>query len=71
MWGEVSLWALPRDVSDHCPLIVKMGGWDWGPKPFRFNNHWLQNSNFKGVVEGLWRDQRVGGWIKHVKVRKT
>jgi exonuclease III len=22
-WGNVSLWGLKRDVSDHCPLIVK------------------------------------------------
>ena len=33
-WGDTSLWVLPRDVSDHCPLILKVGGWDWGPNPF-------------------------------------
>ena len=43
LWGESSLWVLPRDVSDHCPLILKEGGWDWGPRPFRFNNFWLEN----------------------------
>ena len=31
-WGENSLWVLPRDVSDHCPLILKNEGWEWGPK---------------------------------------
>jgi len=51
MWGDNSLWVLPRDVSDHCPLILKYGEWDWGPKLFRFNNFWLENSKFKGVVE--------------------
>lgn len=69
-WGEVSLWALPRDVSDHCPLILKEGGWDWGPKPFRFNNLWLSNSSFKGVVEGLWREYRVEGWMGYVLKEK-
>lgn len=54
---------LPRDVSDHCPLVLKYGGWDWGPKPFRFNNFWLQNRKFKGVVEEVWRNNTVGGWM--------
>lgn len=36
MWGPSSLWVLPRDVSDHCPLLLKIGGWDWGPRPFFF-----------------------------------
>ena len=70
VWGEVSLWALPRDVSDHCPLILKEGGWDWGPKPFRFNNHWLENGSFRGVVEGCWREQRVEGWMGYVLKEK-
>jgi endonuclease/exonuclease/phosphatase family metal-dependent hydrolase len=43
LWGFSSLWVLPRDVSDHCPLILKRNGFDWGPKPFRFNNVWLDH----------------------------
>jgi len=54
LWGDSSLWVLPRDVSDHCPLILKEVGWDWGPKPFRFNNYWLENGDFKRVVEEAW-----------------
>ncbi|GAU33382.1 hypothetical protein TSUD_365080 [Trifolium subterraneum] len=34
-WGQVSLWGLKHDVSDHCPSIVKYNGYDWGPKTFR------------------------------------
>lgn len=51
LWGESSLWVLPRDVSDHCPLVLKEAEWDWGPRPLRFNNYWLENNDFKGVVE--------------------
>jgi len=50
-WGDSALWVLPRDVSDHCPLVLKVGGWDWGPRPFRFNNFWLENPKFKPLVE--------------------
>jgi len=28
LWGVNSLWVLPRDVSDHCPLVLKHGVWD-------------------------------------------
>jgi len=57
--------VLPRDVFDHCPLVLRGGRWDWGPKPFRFNNFWLSNSNFKGVVEE-WRRDGVNGWMSFV-----
>lgn len=23
LWGKTSQWAIPRDVSDHCPIIFK------------------------------------------------
>jgi hypothetical protein len=29
-WGVISLWGLKRDVSDHCPLVVKYEGYHWG-----------------------------------------
>jgi len=36
--GGASIWVLPWDVFDHCPLVLKFGGWNWGPKPLRFTN---------------------------------
>jgi hypothetical protein len=39
---------------------------DWGLKPFRFNNFWLQNRNFKGVVEEAWRNHGGRGWMGFV-----
>ncbi|MCH80359.1 endonuclease/exonuclease/phosphatase family protein, partial [Trifolium medium] len=63
LWGQPSLWVLPRSVSDHCPLILRCGNVDWGPRPFRFNNHWLQHGDFKRLVEDAWREQEVEGWM--------
>jgi hypothetical protein len=51
LWGTPSLWILPRVVSDHCPLVLKHNSLDWGPRPFRFNNHWLLHKDFKVLVE--------------------
>lgn len=69
-WGDSTLWVLPRDVSDHCPLVLKVGGWDWGPKPFRFKNFWLENRNIKEVVEEAWNSQNVTGWMGYVLKEK-
>jgi len=62
-WGSTSLWVLPRSISDHCPLILKSSDLDWGQKPFRFNNYWLENRKFKKLVEEAWRGQRGEGWM--------
>jgi len=69
-WGENSLWVLPRDVSDHYHLVLKNGVREWGPKPFRFNNFWIENRKFKGVVKEAWRSQGVGGWMSFVLKEK-
>jgi hypothetical protein len=70
VWGQNSLWVLPRDVSDHCPLLLKRNGFDWGPKPFRFNNAWLDHKDFAKLVEEFWRLQRVEGWMGFVLKEK-
>jgi len=50
-WGEI-LFGCYLGMSQIIVLwLFKNGGWDWGPNPFRFNNFWLQNQKFKGVVE--------------------
>lgn len=46
-WEVVAQWALNQDVSDHCPIVIKNGIQNWGPKPFKFNNCWLQHTCFK------------------------
>ena len=32
---ELKIWALPRTMSDHYPLLLELKKIDWGPKPFR------------------------------------
>lgn len=62
-WGDGSLWALERDVSNHCPLVLKYSGERWGPKPFRFSNHWFDHKGFKDLVNQAWNDLPTGGWM--------
>lgn len=50
-WPESSQLVLDRDFSDHCPLLLRCVIRDWGPKPFRTLNCWMQDPRFKGFVE--------------------
>lgn len=53
IWGDGSLWALERDFSDHCSLLLKFSNEGWGPKSFRFNNHWLNHWDFSDLVKSF------------------
>ncbi|XP_071713036.1 uncharacterized protein [Rutidosis leptorrhynchoides] len=35
MWKDVSAVALERKISDHCPIMLKEEGKNFGPKPFK------------------------------------
>lgn len=61
MWRIVAQWVGDRDVSDHCPIILKGYNSNWGLKPFRFNNCWLQNAEFKTFVESFWANSQAVG----------
>ncbi|MCH83420.1 LINE-1 reverse transcriptase like, partial [Trifolium medium] len=69
-WGDCSVWVCSRDVSDHCLLVLKIANNDWGPKPFRFNNNWIDHKHFKKMVEDRWRGMEVSGWMSFVLEEK-
>jgi hypothetical protein len=47
-------WIGDRDISDHCPIWLVCSTLDWGPKPFRFNNCWLEHPDFLSFVFETW-----------------
>ncbi|PWA43470.1 endonuclease/exonuclease/phosphatase family protein [Artemisia annua] len=55
-WPNSQLIALPRELSDHCPLILKSHSLDYGPIPFKFFNSWLLNGDFPSIVSQGWSD---------------
>lgn len=68
--GVTSQWALKRDVSDHCPLVLKIGKQDWGPEPFRFINCWVKHPTFEKLVLDSWSEANVTGWEAFVMMEK-
>lgn len=51
-----------RDVSDYCPIMLRGENLNWGPKPFRFNNCWLQHGSFKSFVRSSWDSFQCCRW---------
>ncbi|GAU33007.1 hypothetical protein TSUD_358740 [Trifolium subterraneum] len=63
LWGNPNVWVDDRDVSDHCHLILRYDPADWGPKPFRFNNFWLENKHFTDLIVNTCESQNFTGWM--------
>ncbi|PNX92925.1 hypothetical protein L195_g016071, partial [Trifolium pratense] len=40
-------WIGNRDISDHFPIWLMCSNVNWGPKPFKVNNCWLEHPEFK------------------------
>ncbi|XP_076956487.1 uncharacterized protein LOC143631690 [Bidens hawaiensis] len=58
LWPEACLRVLPRFLSDHRPLILIMKESNFGPRPFRFFNSWLDRKDFEETVRvacGKWQ----------------
>lgn len=59
-----------RGVSGHFPITINIFPDKWGPSPFRLDNSWLDNKDFKVLVND-WRgstDQQ--GWEGFCFMRK-
>jgi hypothetical protein len=69
-WGDPMVRVLERDVADHCSLVLRYSSDDWGPKPFRFKNCWLQSNDFKEVVRLALDDCLAEGWMSFVLKEK-
>lgn len=61
-WPDSIQKGLPRAISDHCPLLLETTSVDWGPRPFRFLNVWLQHPTFKDFVANTWNSIDIDGW---------
>ncbi|GJU27325.1 transposon TX1 [Tanacetum coccineum] len=76
LWGNLSVVALDRKLSDHCPIVLKDIDLDFGPKPFRDFDIWLEEKDIGLVVEEAWKmeikskraDCQFRDKLKNVKV---
>ncbi|WKA01530.1 hypothetical protein VitviT2T_019810 [Vitis vinifera] len=62
--------ALIRRTSDHWPIVMDTNPFMWGPTPFRFENMWLQHTNFKENLRDWWSGFQGNGWEGHKFMRR-
>lgn len=53
--------ALPRELSDHCPILLSSSIPDFGPPPFRLFNSWLLRDGFEKAFITCWNKFRGYG----------
>ncbi|GKU91329.1 hypothetical protein SLEP1_g5215 [Rubroshorea leprosula] len=61
-WSETRQWDLRRSLSDHCPLLLRDSKINWGHKPFKCFNSWIDKPGFHEMVIDTWRTTNVQGW---------
>ncbi|GJX20869.1 putative RNA-directed DNA polymerase [Tanacetum coccineum] len=51
---DASVLVLPRSYSDHCPILLKVGSLNFGPKPFKVFDKWLKMDEFTSLITSYW-----------------
>lgn len=54
VWENANVTALSRSVSDHSPILLKVGSKDFGAKCLRVFDHWIDSNGFNEVIEKTW-----------------
>ncbi|XP_071712224.1 uncharacterized protein [Rutidosis leptorrhynchoides] len=54
MWNEVSVIALERKLTDHCPIMLRDMNMDFSPKPFKLFDVWLESKDIEPIIVEAW-----------------
>ncbi|XP_071694353.1 uncharacterized protein [Rutidosis leptorrhynchoides] len=68
LWDDLSIIALDRDLSDHCPLVLQDKVIDYGPKPFKVFDEWFNCIGVDSVIMEA-RNQPIRGSRKDCNFR--
>ncbi|XP_071699793.1 uncharacterized protein [Rutidosis leptorrhynchoides] len=60
LWSNTSSKTLDRDLSDYCPIILRNNPLDFGPKPIRVFDAWLNLKDADTIIERAWSIPTVG-----------
>ncbi|XP_071740585.1 uncharacterized protein [Rutidosis leptorrhynchoides] len=59
-WGDVSVTSLDRRTSDPSPLILRDNNADFGPKPFKIFDLWIETKEVDSIIVEAWRKPFFG-----------
>lgn len=72
-WNLTGPWVtkgLERRNSDHRPILLSCESSNWGPRPFRIFNCWLENEKLIHTLESEWKrdsHQNIHQKLKHLR----
>ena len=55
-----------RLASDHFPILLEFGAFEWGPSPFRFCNSWLLDKQCCHIIKNSLTSGNHQGWAGFV-----
>ena len=69
-YPSLKLNLLNRTLSDHCPILASSEEKNWGPKPFRFLNCWLDHPNCLKIITESWNSNKSSTLPEKLKAIK-
>jgi hypothetical protein len=63
--------GLSKSLSEHNPVLLGVSSSDWGPKPFRIQNGWMENRELMSGTRELWKNCKSGGSVSFRLLQKT
>ncbi|XP_071688615.1 uncharacterized protein [Rutidosis leptorrhynchoides] len=54
-WPNANVLVLDKKHTDHCPLFLKDGDIDFGPKPVKVFDEWLKQKYSHDVINAAWK----------------
>lgn len=69
-WEDVTVVVRDRVFSDHCPVLLKDNGIDFGPPPFRCFDYWLTMPGFTAMVKEVWVPEHFSGAADYILKEK-
>ena len=61
---------LPKITSDHFPILLRVGKFFSGRRPFKFEDMWLEVDGFCDLINSLWNDLNVTGPSSFILTKK-
>ncbi|OMO62830.1 reverse transcriptase [Corchorus capsularis] len=60
--------AKPKSLSDHNRILLLVENQNWGSKPFKFFNYWLELDGFQKTFDSAWKSLN-GGYDNYQRLR--
>ncbi|XP_071699081.1 uncharacterized protein [Rutidosis leptorrhynchoides] len=60
LWENISAVVLDRLESDHCPIVLMDDDKNFGPKPCKVFDVWLEGAEAEQIVKDAWNEKMAG-----------